>query len=191
MRAEPRWSSTNESGEHFHQGGRGFSYPFSLSPFSSYFRLELEGILGYGFSAKKLSSLPSGRLNHEIKHYRKVPFRVPLLLNQAARFNFGFASNMVLLLWCVCGGFLLHMLECNYFTILLKPNYEKPIDTAFDVLDMVSTILEFPGRESIVEELKDSPYYTTRALAELTDVAKVIILYYRKNLIFFKILIFN
>ena len=35
---------------------------------------------------------------------------------------------MVLLLWCVCGGLLLHMLEANYLTMLLKPSYEKAVD---------------------------------------------------------------
>ena len=62
-------------------------------------------------------------------------------MNQAARFNFGFASNMVLLLWCVCGGLLAHMLEANYLTILLKPSYEKPIDTAEDVVDKNLTVI--------------------------------------------------
>ena len=66
-------------------------------------------------------------------------------MNQAARFNFGFASNMVLLLWCVCGGFLLHMLEANYLTMLVKPYYEKPVDTAQDVIDKGLTVIAYPG----------------------------------------------
>ena len=101
-------------------------------------------------------------------------YRVPLIINQAARFNFGFASNMVLLLWCVCGGFLLHMLECNYLTILLKPNYEKAIDTAQDVLDRGLTVIGTPGTESGVEILKNSPSAVNRALAKRTVVPKVI-----------------
>ena len=83
---------------------------------------------------------------------------------------------MTLLLWCVCGGFLLHMLECNYLSILLKPNYEKPVDTAQDVLDRGLTVIYPPGSESIVDGLKNSPLYLTRTLAERTEVPKVIFL---------------
>ena len=97
-----------------------------------------------------------------------------MINNQAARFNFGFASNMVLLLWCVFGGFLLHMFECNYFTMLMKPTYEKPVDTAQDVLDRGLTVIYIPGSESLVEILKNSPSAVIRALAKMTVVAKVI-----------------
>ena len=111
-----------------------------------------------------------------------------MIINQAARFNFGFASNMVLLLWCVCGGLLLWMLEANYLTILLKPNYEKAIDTAQDVLDRNVSVIIGPGSESIVEMLKNSPSAITRELAERTVVAKVIFFLppFVNVLIFFK-----
>ena len=66
------------------------------------------------------------------------------------------------------------MLESNYLTILLKPNYEKPIDTAEDIIDRGLAILTSPGMESIVEMTKNSPFYITRILAERTFVAKVI-----------------
>ena len=99
-----------------------------------------------------------------------------MILNQAGRFNFGFASNMVLLLWCVSGGFLLHMFEANFLTILLTPNYEDPIDTAEDVLDSGLSIIRYPGGQSAVEILKNSPSYITRTLAERTVVPKVITL---------------
>ena len=96
-----------------------------------------------------------------------------MIENQAQRFNFGFSSNMVLLLWCVCGGFLVHMLECNYLSILLKPTYEKPIDTSEDILERGLTVINAPGRESLVELKKKSPFNITRALAHRTIVAKV------------------
>ena len=54
---------------------------------------------------------------------------------------------MTLLLWCVCGGFLLHILECNYLSVLVKPNYERFIDTSLDIIDMNLTIIWPPGRE--------------------------------------------
>ena len=62
------------------------------------------------------------------------------------------------------------MLEANFLTILLKPNYEKFVDTAQDVLDRGLTVVTYPGAESTVEVLKNSPDYTTRTLAERTTV---------------------
>ena len=97
-----------------------------------------------------------------------------MILNQAGRFNFGFASNMVLLLWCVCGGFLVHMFEANYLTILLKPNHEKPVDTAQDILDRGLTYILTPGKKSALAADKISPLKITRDLAERTIVSKVI-----------------
>ena len=64
------------------------------------------------------------------------------------------------------------MLEANYLSILLKPNYEKAIDTAQDVLDRGLTIIEYPGAEAIVEIMKNSPSNITRELAERTIVCK-------------------
>ena len=90
-------------------------------------------------------------------------------------FNFGFASNMTLLLWCVCGGFLLHMLESNYLTMLMKPNYEKPVDSAEDIIERGLTALAGPHYGSIVEIMKTSPYPITKALAERIIIPKVII----------------
>ena len=85
---------------------------------------------------------------------------------------------MVLLLWCVCGGLLAHMLEANYLTILVKPSYEKAIDTAEDVLDMGLSVITIPGAESILEEYKNSPSKITRTLAERTIVPEVIFFLY-------------
>ena len=90
------------------------------------------------------------------------------------RFPFGFSSRMMFLLWCVCGGFLLHFFECNILDILLQTNYEKAVDTAQDVLDRRLTVISYPGAESKVEMLKNAPSATTRQLAERTVVPKVI-----------------
>ena len=81
---------------------------------------------------------------------------------------------MILLIWCVWGGFLLHILECNYLTVLVKPVYEKPIDTAEDIIERGIKIIDYPGRESMIETLKRSPFPLTRALAENTYVTKVV-----------------
>ena len=97
-----------------------------------------------------------------------------MIINQAARFNFGFASNLILLVWCVFGGFLLHMFESLYFSMLIKPTYEKPVDTAQDVLDRGLTVISYPTAASKLEILKNSPSAVTRALAKMTVVPKVI-----------------
>ena len=99
---------------------------------------------------------------------------MPLIINQAARYNFGFASNMTLLLWCIMAGFLLHMFESLYLTILLKPTYEKPVDTAQDVQDRGLTVIYPPHTETAVEISKNSPSAVIRALAKMTVVPKVI-----------------
>ena len=75
------------------------------------------------------------------------------------------------------------MLECNFFTILLKPNYEKPIDTAQDVADRGLSVTRPPGGLSAVEILKNSPSNITRTLAERTIVAKVIFCYMKTILL--------
>ena len=87
--------------------------------------------------------------------------------------RFGFSSNLVLLMWCVWGGFLLHILECNYLTVLVKPVYEKPIDTAEDIIERGLRTIYGPGRKSMLETLKSSPYPLTRTLAENTYLTKV------------------
>ena len=81
---------------------------------------------------------------------------------------------MTLLLWCVCGAFLNHMFECNFLTMLLKPNYEKPVDSAQDVLERGLTVLSYPGAESLREGRLNSHSSVTRKMAEVTYVPKVI-----------------
>ena len=82
---------------------------------------------------------------------------------------------MELLSWCVWGGFLFHILECNFLAVLVKQNYEKPIDTAEDIIERGMKIIGYPGGESLVETSKNSIFPLTRALAELTYVAKVVV----------------
>ena len=101
-------------------------------------------------------------------------FRVPLILNQSARFNFGFASNMTLLLWCVFGGFLHHILGCNFLTMLIKPNFEKPIDSPEDVLKTGFPVIWLPGYGYFVENAKKQNHSEViRKLAERAIVPKV------------------
>ena len=87
--------------------------------------------------------------------------------------TFGLSSSMVFLLWAVMGTFLCHILKCNFLTMLIKPNYEKPVDTAEDILDRGLSVIKFPGAEATVEALKNSPLPLTRGLAEMSIVPKV------------------
>ena len=78
-------------------------------------------------------------------------------------------------MWCVMGGFLLHILECNYLTVLVKPVYEKPIDTAEDIIERGLTIIDSPGTQDKIANLKQSPFPLTRKLAERMITAEVVI----------------
>ena len=41
---------------------------------------------------------------------------------------------LVFTIWAVFGGFILHFLLSNYLTVLLRPSYEEPVDTAADLI---------------------------------------------------------
>ena len=41
---------------------------------------------------------------------------------------------MVYLVWAVFGGFLLHIILCNYLKVLLKPHKEVPVDSTKDII---------------------------------------------------------
>ena len=69
------------------------------------------------------------------------------------------------------------MFESMYFTMLMTPTYERPIDSAEDVIDKGLAVIGFPGSESLVNIWMDSPSYFTRTLAEMTTVPKVIVSY--------------
>ena len=103
--------------------------------------------------------------------------RVPLLnTNVRSIFPIGFSSNMVLLLWCVWGGFLLHILECNYLTVLVKSTYEKPVDTAEDIIERGLTIIAPPISGAYAEMAKKSPFESVRQLGELYYIPTVFLL---------------
>ena len=74
------------------------------------------------------------------------------------------------------------MLEANYLTILLKPNYEKAVNTAQDIIDVNLTVIYPIGFESAKKMLMNSPFKKTRRLAELAIVPKVILYYIEKFL---------
>ena len=66
------------------------------------------------------------------------------------------------------------MLEANFLTMLLKPNYEKPVDTAQDIIDKGLTVIYLPSTKSKLEAEKNSPLKITRDIAERTIITQVI-----------------
>ena len=82
------------------------------------------------------------------------------------------------------------MFGANYLTILLKPSYEKPVDSPQDILDRGLTVIWPPGWEYYKEMMmKDTGLGSTetiRDLAKNTEVAKVIFFILKSShLIFF------
>ena len=71
------------------------------------------------------------------------------------------------------------MLEANYLTILLTPNYEKPVDTPEDILGRGLNIIRSYISTALVEDMKKSPFPLTRALGERSIVPKVIFYFVR------------
>ena len=57
------------------------------------------------------------------------------------------ASNLVFTIWAVFGGFILHFLLSNYLTVLLRPSYEEPVETAADLIKRNITPFCQPGGE--------------------------------------------
>ena len=55
------------------------------------------------------------------------------------------ASNLVFTIWAVFGGFILHFLLSNYLTVLLRPSYEEPVETAEDLIKRDITPFLGPG----------------------------------------------
>ena len=66
------------------------------------------------------------------------------------------ASNLVFTIWAVFGGFILHFLLSNYLTVLLRPDYEEPVDTAADLVKRGITPFMYPGAEGWRESFVNS-----------------------------------
>ena len=85
---------------------------------------------------------------------------------------YGISSNFIYLLWAVFGGFILHFLLSNYLTVLLKPDYEKAVNTAQDMIDRDITPVNYPGSESIVYIFAESTDFAYQILARRIVIAK-------------------
>ena len=63
-------------------------------------------------------------------------FRIPDVTGRHLNFiPVRMAGSFVYIIWAVFGGFILNFLLSNFLTVLLKPSYEKPVETAGDLLN--------------------------------------------------------
>ena len=86
-------------------------------------------------------------------------FKIPDVIERLPRHSVGktWASNIAFTIWAVGGGFILHFLLSNYLTVLLRPRYERPVETAADLIDRDITPFYAPGGEFWKDFLAGSP----------------------------------
>ena len=62
--------------------------------------------------------------------------KIPDVIERHPKYSvpLGRSSNLVFTIWAVFGGFILHFLLSNYLTVLLRPSYEEPLETAVDLI---------------------------------------------------------
>ena len=62
--------------------------------------------------------------------------KIPDVTERLGRYTVGrtLASNLIFTIWAVFGGFILHFLLSNYLSVLLRPTYETPVETAEDLV---------------------------------------------------------
>ena len=85
----------------------------------------------------------------------------------------GFSANLLLLIWGLFGGVLVHGFLANYRCMLLSPVLEEPVDTAEDVLKRGIIPFSNVGVDLFfVDLMKKSPNPVYQQLAEIFVVAK-------------------
>ena len=100
------------------------------------------------------------RLQNDLSSNCKVFFslKIPDVTERLRKDSEGrtLSSNLVFTIWAVFGGFILHFLLSNYLTVLLRPSYESPVDTAADIILRDITPFFIPGAESWISFFADS-----------------------------------
>ena len=84
--------------------------------------------------------------------------KTPDVTERHPRYTVGgsLSSNLVYTIWAVFGGFILHFLLSNYLTVLLKPSYELPVETAADVIKRDITPFFIPGGDLLRQVFESS-----------------------------------
>ena len=86
-------------------------------------------------------------------------FRIPNVTERLQRDSEGrtLTSNLIFTIWAVFGGFILHFLLCNYLTVLLRPSYGEPVETAKDLINRNITPFLTPVAEIYIQMFAASP----------------------------------
>ena len=84
----------------------------------------------------------------------------------------GFSMNLVLIIWGLCGGLFIYAFLANFRTMLLMPQYEKPVDSAQEILDRGMIPFVIPGGDFYKQFLKESSNPTYQKLGEIVLVPK-------------------
>ena len=79
---------------------------------------------------------------------------------------------MVFTIWAVFGGFILHFLLSNYLTVLLRPRYESPVDTAADIIKRDITPFLQPGAEIYISFFANAPDPNYQEISRRFVIAK-------------------
>ena len=79
---------------------------------------------------------------------------------------------MVYTIWALGGGFILHFLLCNYLTVLLRPSYEKPVETAADLIERDISPFLWPGAEIYIQLFASSTDPNIQEISKRLVIAK-------------------
>ena len=106
-----------------------------------------------------------------------VPAYTPYLSNSLVPniqllFPRGFSVNLVLLIWGLFGGVLLHGFMAMWRDVLLRTELDQPINTAQEILDRGLIPVTTWGQQYLVDILSQSPNPVYQQLAERTVVPK-------------------
>ena len=82
------------------------------------------------------------------------------------------SSNFVFTIWAVFGGFILHFLLSNYLNVLLRPSYERPVDTAADIIERNIIVVKEPGSELWIRFFANSQDQNLQEISRTAVVAK-------------------
>ena len=84
----------------------------------------------------------------------------------------GRSSNLVFTIWAVFGGFILHFLLSNYLTVLLRPRFEKPVESAADLISRDITPFYYPGGHIWIQFFAASPDPNYQEISKRLYIAK-------------------
>ena len=77
------------------------------------------------------------------------------------------SSNLIFTIWAV-----VHFLLCNFLTVLLRPSYEEPVETAKDLINRNIIPFNAPGTEMWIQFFADSPDPIYQEISRRLVIAK-------------------